>query len=180
MTLIHRRRATALAGILGAAIVLGTLSFAQPASGQEQTVKRHLVGTWTLRSQYMKYQDGSTFEPYGPDTKGSFMLDQNGRFSFQVIGANRPKFKSGARREGTPEENAAAVYNTETFFGTYTVNEASQVITLHLERAILPNWDGVDREYKLILKGDELSLVGPPTPSAKGPMVPYTDWHRAK
>ena len=163
-------------------LVLASSFFARGALGQQQPapLKRQLAGTWTLNSQYMKMKDGSTFEPYGPGTKGSFMVDSNGRFSFQVIGANRPKFKSGARREGTPEENASAVFNTETFFGTYSVNEADHILTLHLERAILPNWDGVDRTYKILLQGDKLQLEGPATPSAQGPMIPITDWSRAK
>ena len=163
-------------------LVLACGFFAHKATGQQQpqTLKQQLHGSWTLDSQYMKLKDGSTFEPYGSGTKGSFMVDPNGRFSFQVIGANRPKFKSGARREGTPEENASAVFNTETFFGTYSVNDADHVLTLHLERAILPNWDGVDRTYKILLKGDKLELEGPATPSAQGPMVPYTAWSRAK
>ena len=163
-------------------LVLGGNVFAQGAFGQQQaaTLQRQLAGTWTLSSQYMKMPDGSRVEPYGPGTKGSLMLDPTGRFSFQVIGANRPKFKSGARREGTPEENAAAVFNTETFFGTYSVNEADHILTLHLERAILPNWDGIDRTYKIILKGDALQLEGPPSASSRGPMIPYTDWARAR
>ena len=163
-------------------MVLGGAIFARRAMAQQQSesLKHQLLGTWTLNSQYMKLQSGKTFEPYGPDTKGSFMADANGRFSCQVIGANRPKFKSGARREGTPEENAGAVFNTETFFGTFSVNETDHILTLHLERAILPNWDGIDRTYKIILKGDKLQLEGPPTPSADGPMVPYTDWSRVK
>ena len=163
-------------------LVVGSNVLAPKAFGQQQaaTLQRQLAGTWTLSSQYMKMPDGSRVEPYGPGTKGSLMLDQNGRYSFQVIGANRPKFKSGARREGTPEENAAAVFNTETFFGTYSVNEADPILTLHLERAILPNWDGIDRVYRIILQGDELQLEGPPSPSSRGPMIPYTDWVRAR
>ena len=180
--LANGRLANRLLARIAMMLVLGSNFLAHRAMGQQrpETLKRQLVGSWTLKSQYMKLQDGSTFEPYGPDTRGFFVLDQIGRFSFQVIGANRPKFKSGARREGTPEENAAAVFNTETFFGTYSVNEADHILTLHLERAILPNWDGIDRVYKILIKGDELQLVGPPTPSSRGPMVPYTDWARAR
>ena len=184
MGILHGKRRLANRASIGIAIclVVGSAFLLHGAFAQQQseTLKRRILGTWTLNSQYMKLQSGKTIEPYGPDSKGSFMAEQNGRFSFQVIGANRPKFKSGARREGTPEENAAAVFNTETFFGTFSVNESQHVLNLHLERAILPNWDGIDRSYKIIFRGDHLQLEGPPTPSADGPMVPFTDWSRVK
>jgi Lipocalin-like domain len=143
-------------------------------------LKEQVAGNWTLASQFIAMSDGSRSEPYGADVKGSLMLAENGRFSFQVIGAERPKFRSNARREGTAEENAAAMHATETFFGTYSVDEESQSIMLNIERAILPNWDGTVRQYKMTIVNGELQLTGPPTDSATGPFIPHINWRRAK
>lgn len=159
--------------------VLVVTGVAAGAAAQQSTLAQQLVGSYTLNSVTFDYQDGTKADLYGANVMGSLMINPNGRFAFQIIGANRPKFAASNRREGTPAENAAAVYMTESYFGTYTVNPADNSITLHLERAIFPNWDGVDRKYTATLNGNELQLAGPPTPSAKGMYVPRQVWKRA-
>ncbi len=148
------------------------------AQEKASMLKQHLVSAWTLVDVYFEWQGVRRTQPYGPDVKGRLVLDQNGLFSFQVIGANRPKFASSNRREGTPEENATVVRMTESFFGTYSVDEADQTITLRLEHAMFPNWDGSDRKHKVVFKGAEMLTTGPLTPSTTGFYIPNQLWKR--
>ena len=170
----YRVTLAAFASLVLAAVGGGAAVSQEKAS----TLKQHLVRTWTLIDVYFEWPGGRRTQPYGPDVKGRLVLDQSGLFSFQAIGADRPKFSSSNRREGTAEENATVVRMTESFFGTYSVDEADQTIILHLERAMFPNWDGSDRKYKVVFKGDEMLTTGPPTPSTTGSYIPNQLWKR--
>jgi len=174
MKTTRRLTLIALISLAWLAVVAAVAVAQEKASG----LKRQLVGTWTLVDVYFEWQDGRKTQPYGPNVKGRLALDQNGHFGFQVIGAHRPKFKSSNRREGTPEENATVVRMTESFFGTYSFNDADHTITLHLDRAMFPNWDGSDRKYRVVFKGGEMLTVGPPTGSATGSYIPNQLWKR--
>ncbi len=62
-------------------VALSLLSFGNPAAAQ--TLKDQLVGSWTLVSNTEEYADGSKVV-WGPDAKGSLMLDKNGQYSLQI------------------------------------------------------------------------------------------------
>jgi hypothetical protein len=153
-----------------------------PASAQERpmTAQLELAHTWTLADVYFEFVDGRRVKPYGPNVKGRLIFDEHGLFSLQITGADRPKFISSNRREGTPEENATVVRQTESIFGTYTLDAAGRTIVLHLERSMFPNWDGTERAYKFTISGDELLTVAPDVPSANGTYVPHHTWKRSR
>jgi len=163
---------TILAGIAVVAGVSGN-------AAAQQALAQRVIGSYTLVSITFDYQDGTKADLFGANVRGSLMLNPNGRFSLQIIGANRPKFAASNRREGTAEENAAAIYMTESYFGTFSIDAADRSVTYHLERAIFPNWDGTDRKFSIVVSGDELQLSGPPTASAKGSYIPRQVWKRA-
>jgi len=121
---------------------------AQPATNQ-------FIGTWTLASIRYVRPDGSAIEPFGPNAKGMLVFDGS-RFATQVMAANLPKFASNNRMVGTPQEYEATSHGVVAYFGTYTVNEASHIVTLHIERSSFPNWEGTDQPRKFEFVGDEL------------------------
>jgi len=153
-----------------------------PASAQEKaiTVQKELACTWTLVDVYFEFLDGRRVKPYDPNVKGRLIFDEHGLFSLQITGANRPKFASSNRREGTPDENATVVRQTESIFGAYSLDAAAHTIVLHLERSMFPNWDGTDRVYKFTISGDELLTVAPEVSSACGTYVPHHTWKRSQ
>jgi hypothetical protein len=108
---------------LGVALMTSA-TIGQPAkSGKER-----FVGTWTLVS--LTSGDGANQTlPYGPNPKGTMMVDANGRFSITVVRSDLPKFTSSNRMSGTPEENRAVVQGSIAYFGTYSIDEASHVLT---------------------------------------------------
>ena len=152
------------------------------ATAQESTkpLKERLVGTWDLVSNYAVRQDGSRLDPFGPNPAGRYMLDATGRFTYMIYGSGRPKFASNNRREGSSEENKAAVQGIIAFYGTYTVDEPARTVTWHVERCSFPNWEGSDRKTTVMLNGDDLSYTADPIPSAAGPYIPQVTWKRAK
>ena len=144
------------------------------------SLREQLIGTWDLVSNYAVRQDGSRLDPFGPNPTGRYMLDAAGRFSYMIYGSGRPKFASNNRREGTQEENNAAVQGIITFYGTYIVDESAHTVTWQVERCSFPNWEGSERKTSVTVNGDDLSYTADPIPSAAGPYTPHVTWKRAK
>jgi hypothetical protein len=137
--------------------------------------KEQLVGSWILAS--LTAGDGSK-EPYGPGPKGTMMVDANGRFSITVVRSDLPRFASNNRMTGTPEENTAIVQGCIAYFGTYSIDEATHVITVNVEGSTFPNFDGGTQTRILSFDGDEVTYLNP-TPSMGGGIAKVT-YRRAK
>jgi lipocalin-like protein len=137
----------ALAALVARAIV--ALSLAQ------QPVVQGIVGTWTLVSE-TAHQGDKTTEPLGPNPLGSIIFDRGGRFILMIARPGLPRFAANKRDAGTPEENRAVLAGSLAFFGTYSVSDADQVITLHVEASTFPNWVGSNQKRSFTLGGDEM------------------------
>src|SRR4051812_33471626 len=104
------------------------------------TLEEQLVGSWTLVSLTVGEGADQAF-PYGPNPKGTMMVDPNGRLSITVLRGDLPKFASGNRMTGTPDENTAVTRGCISYFGTCRIDEATGVITVHVEGSTFPNFD---------------------------------------
>ena len=137
---------------------------------------KDLVGTWTLVSVVTE-RDGRKFDSYGPNAKGMLVFDANGRYSIIFIAGGLPSFGSGNRSSGTADEAMAVVAGSLAHFGTYVVDEADKSLTLQIERATFPNWDGKSKRRSYVIRGDELRFMEQHS-SAGGPAT--TIFERAK
>src|SRR5438045_4194389 len=72
------------------------------ALGQQQPLKDHLVGTWTLLSWEQKKGDGTKVERYGTSPKGIAFFDAGGRYIITVMRSDRAKYASNALWQGHP------------------------------------------------------------------------------
>jgi lipocalin-like protein len=131
---------------------------ADGATGQQasKSANEQFVGTWTLVSIHYVHPDGSKVEPFGSGAKGMLVFDSIGRFSTQIMAADRPKFASNNRMVGTPEEYKATSHGVVAYFGTYTVSEPDHIVTLHIQRSSFPNWDDTDQKRSFSFSKDEL------------------------
>jgi hypothetical protein len=114
-----------------------------------------LVGTWTLVSETAHHGDETTL-PLGPNPQGLMMFDGSGRFMMIIARRDIPKFAVNRRDAGTPEENKAVLAGMLGFFGTYSVNDADQVLIIRPEAGTFPNWNGADQKRFLTFKGDQM------------------------
>lgn len=146
-------------------LLLGVALPLSNARGQQTSLAEQLVGTWTYVSNDTIRPDGSRVPMYGPNPQGLASFDRNGRYVVLIARADLPKFASGNRIEGTPEENKAVVHGSIAHFGRYTVDEAAKAITFHIETATFPNWSGGEQKRPFTLAGDELRWT---TPAASG------------
>src|SRR5262249_46476875 len=93
-----------------------------------------LVGAWTLVSTKYKFPDGKTVDTFGPNPRGTLILDASGRMALINMRTSLPKFAANDRTKGTPEENKAIVEGNFVVFGTYTVNESDHTLITHSHR----------------------------------------------
>jgi Lipocalin-like domain len=139
--------------------------------------KERLVGSWTLVS--LTAGEGANQSlPYGPNPKGTMMVDANGRFSITVVRSDVPKVASHNRMTATAEESKAIVQGSIAYFGTYSIDEATHVITVNVEGSTFPNFNGGTQTRILSFDGDEVTYLNP-TPSMGGATAKVT-YRRAR
>jgi Lipocalin-like domain len=143
-----------------------------------RTAKEQLVGSWTLISLTAGEGADQTL-PYGPNPKGSMMADANGRFMITVVRSDLPNFASNNRLVGTPDENNSVVQGSIAYYGTYTIDEATRVITVKVEGSTFPNFTGGTQTRILLFNGDDEVTYLNPTPSHGGEPAKVT-YRRAK
>ncbi len=143
-----------------------------------KTVKERLVGAWTLVSLTAGEEADQTF-PYGANPKGSMMIAANGRFMITVVRCDLPQFASNNRMTATPDEAMAVVRGSIAYYGSYSIDEATRVITVNVEGSTFPNFTGGTQTRILSFNGDDEVTYLNPTPSHGGAPAKVT-YKRAK
>lgn len=143
---------------VGASVMLLALvSIAAPVRAQApaKSLKDQLIGHWQLVSVTI-----DTRTPYGASPTGTMFLDAAGHFATIIISAGNAR-------------NIA-------YFGTYTVNDAANTLTIHIEGnsgGLGVNAAGRDETRLITLRGDEL-MVQSTAPSG-GPGNVTLTWKQA-
>jgi hypothetical protein len=165
-------------GVMGTCIAIawGLPLLAAGALGQQQSLKEQLVGTWTVISWEQKKSDGTKLQQFGANPTGIAFFDAGGRYIISVMRSDRARYASNALWQGTAEENKATANGTQTYFGTYSVNDADHSIAIHVDGSSFPNWNGADQKRFVAITGEQLTLtIRPPS----GEIVDVI-WKRAK
>jgi hypothetical protein len=157
-----------------AILAVSALSLAMAAGEAIAQGKRinnqQLVGTWKLVSA-----DTAVF---GQNPKGILVFDRNGNYSLTIMRSDLPKLAAAAGK-GTAEENQAIMAGMVTSFGTYSLNEADNTITTHVEGSSYPNLAGGEQRRVISsLTRDELKYNNPT--AVFGAPNAATVWRRAK
>jgi hypothetical protein len=166
------------AALVIAAVVLATSPSALAEKSAKGSLKQGVVGTWSLVSDVIDQQDGSKLEPFGPSPKGAMILTSTGTFSLVILKPDIPKFASNNRTTGTEQENKAAVAGSIAYYGSYTVDEATKTVSLHLDGSTFPNWVGNDQKRIAEVSGDQLRWKNPTTSLGSGAAT--LTWKRVK
>jgi hypothetical protein len=138
-----------------AALLTAVLATASLAQAPDKSLKDALAGHWQLVSVTANERT-----PYGTDPHGSMFFDAAGHFSIIVISSG----------------NARSV----AYFGSYTVNDADKLMTLHIEDSVgggSPNAAGRDLKRSVTLNGDELTIQNQPSAAIPGNIK--LTWKRA-
>ncbi|WP_234681930.1 lipocalin-like domain-containing protein [Bradyrhizobium monzae] len=158
------------------AAVLGLTLHANTAASQGPSLKQALVGTWIVISWEQKKNDGTTLRQFGESPTGMAIFDASGRYIITVMCSDRANYTSNTLWLGTADENKATANGTQTYFGTYSMNEADRSIAIHIEGSSFPNWNGANQKRFVAITEDQLTLtIRPPS----GETVDVV-WKRAK
>jgi hypothetical protein len=78
--------------------------------------------------------------------------------SVQIARMPPPRFASGKDRSPTPEEGREAYLGYVAYFGKYSVDETTRVVTHHVEASLMPSFVGTDQRRPATLEGNRLTL----------------------
>jgi hypothetical protein len=164
----ERMSSIGLATILMAVGTFGTAAEARPLS---------LEGTWVMTAAYEILADGTRTTNYGEHPNGLLMVDKVGRYSIQIFRPDRPKFVSGDKKKGTPEEYAEAVLGSSTHTGRVVVDPIRGKLIFDIEAASYPNWEGTQQVRDYTFKDRTLTYSVPANASGNG-TIAYSVWQR--
>jgi hypothetical protein len=171
------RRAT-LAMTTTALLWLAVGSSASNSLAKQKSLKEQLVGTWTLVSSDQVRADGSKLKQFGANPQGINVFDAKGRFFLMVASADNSRIAARDSNETNQEEVGGLIAESIAYYGTYTVNEEVNVISLHLDASTFPNQIGTDQKRTVTsLTADELKYISPAVTS--GVQV-HQVWKRAE
>src|SRR6202162_5340016 len=140
---MNRRRTTLVTTT--ALLCLAVTLSAGDSLAQQKSLKEQLVRTWTLVSSDQVRPDGSKLRQFGANPNGINVFDANGRFFLMMASADNLRMASNDRSITKSEEDGLIVESIA-YYGTYTVNEEVNVISLHLDASTFPNQVGNDQK----------------------------------
>lgn len=123
--------------------------------------RQQIVGVWKLVSSVNTAKDGKITKgiSFGPNPDGRFIFTSSGRYASVNVNPNLPKFASGNRMQGTPDEYKAVVHGSSAGFGTYTVSPDGKVLTLKQEGGTWAHWTGTEQKRNLTISGDDMKYT---------------------
>jgi hypothetical protein len=159
-----------------ALVCLGVALLPGDAFSQQKSLKEQLVGTWIYESSTSTRPDGTKTDR--PNLKGMVIYTSDGHFAFVSVRADLPKLANPDRARATAEEARAVVAGTIAYYGTYSIDEASKVLSAKVAGSTYANLIGTDQKRIITsLTADELKFTNPRTPA--GVTLEFI-WKRAK
>ena len=106
--------------------------------------KNNVAGRWNLISAYMDNR-GTPLNIFGSHPSGMLIFTEDLHFIVVINNPDIPKFVSGDRLKGTPEEYKAAVVNSLGVYGTYTTDENGDFLEEQVLGSTFQNMNGTSR-----------------------------------
>jgi hypothetical protein len=149
-----------------------------PPAAPDTAAPLSLPGTWVMTRAYEVKADGTRTTNYGEHPLGLMLIDAEGRYSVQIFRPDRPKFATGDKTRGAPEEYRAAVLGSSTHFGRVRLDAAHHQLVFEVEAASYPNWEGKAQVRDYTYEGGLLSYSVPASASGNG-TIAYSVWRKA-
>ena len=148
------------------------------ARAQQKSAKELIVGAWSLVSITSETADGTKGEVFGPSPKGVMIFSNDGYFSLFQCNPEIPKIAAVDRTKATAEEAQSIVALSIAYYGTYSIDEQTKVMTVNLAASTYPNIAAIPDQKRIItlLTSEELKFDNPRTPNG---MKLRTAWKRA-
>jgi len=109
-----------------------------------------LIGTWLQVSIDTVSADGTRRPLYGENPKGIVIYTSDGYFSLMQARVDHPKLQSGLPSKATPDEAKAVIAGSIAYYGTYSLDEANNILSLDIHASTLANFTGNPEEKRTI------------------------------
>jgi hypothetical protein len=120
------------------------------------------VGAWDLVATERRDAAGTLAGEAFPGYVGQIVYTADGRMSAQLMAPDRPTGLPAERAAWSAEQKARAFDTYISYWGTYTVDARTEVVTHHVRGAVSPALVGTDQPRHFQLAGDRLVLSPPP------------------
>jgi hypothetical protein len=106
--------------------------------------------------------NGHKLKQFGANPKGINVFDANGRFFVMIASADNSQIATRDSAKANSEEIGGLIAESIAYYGTYLVDEADQVVILHLDASTFPNQIGTDQKRIITsLTANELKYSSP-------------------
>ncbi len=146
-----------LVGAIGIAALTGSRVL---ASDRDQ-----FVGVYKLSAQIRRAKDGTETSTGSANPVGRIAYDKSGRVFTMIAPPGRKPAKDP--RNVTPEEYKEIETGLLAYFGTYEVDEAKHIVTIHIEAAANPALTGTTIVRPYEFSGNKLTMIVPGDPEAR-------------
>ena len=138
------------------------------------------VGAWRLVTFEFRKTDGSIVYPFGAEAQGTIIYTESGGYSAQLMRKDRPRLKASDQIKGTDEEIRSNFEGCISYFGTYQVDEAKNIISHYVEASIFPNMEGTEQKRQFEFSKNRLQLRTPPIKLDGKKAVGILQWERVE
>ena len=133
------------------------ISAAKVATSREDIVRK-LIGAWRLVSWSETKEDGTVDYPLGKDAIGQLLYSADGHVAAQLARKGMPPLRDEDWRSASQPESSRAWKSYFGYFGTFSIDIATQAVIHHVEGSWFPNIAHTDQKRLFGFEGDELVL----------------------
>ncbi len=149
-----------------------------------RATREELIGVWGLLSIQIVGPKGTRTDPfYNEGSTGILIYERSGWMSVQIVGHPRPSMEAPASRPtptGSDKEaqlKAVVLDTYYAYFGTWSFDPVTSVVTHHIESSLIPGETGVSYSQMATLEHGHL-IFTVRQETAEGAIVRTKVWKR--
>jgi Lipocalin-like domain len=159
-SVLPRRLLPGLVGLTVSALCAADTGYSSPLT------RRDLIGAWRLVDIEVQGPAGREADPfYGEGSRGLLIYDASGWFSVQIEGSHRPTVQVPSQRpagdltESAARLGAAALHTYYAYYGTWSFDPATSIVTHHAKGALYPGEDEATYAQHVEIGAGRMSFV---------------------
>ena len=122
---------------------------------------RDLLGVWQLQ-EFVLQGEASESHPFGKRPKGRLHVSEHGELLVSIFAEGRARFVSDDLQAGLPDEAAAVLRSSLSYFGRWRLNPDA-MLRIEVDGALFPNLESTTQERLVAFPSpDELVLTTMP------------------
>src|ERR1700759_433074 len=151
--------------------LIATVALAVSSIHAQVGTANPFVGSWKLTAADKLLPDGTRVTDDGAQPHGMAIFTADVHMMIEVFRDVRIKFAGNDRAKGTFEEYKDASLSASCSFGTYSVDPATNKVTMKIDRSTFPNYDDTTQVRAYELRATFSAGKSPLAPTAPFPSL---------